>query len=92
MYWTEKKTEFWLTHKSRTLTDRLGNSIVVEQSLLFWGQYDFLVEGGHFTEAQLIEFGHDTVEEFSLPFTLGLQDAVAHLFIAFSEGKESREL
>ena len=83
MRWPEKQIEAWLTPSLRTLIDRHGDAIVVEQSSLFWEQYDFLVDNGHFTEAELVEFGHDTVEEFDLPFTLGIQDAVGHLYNAF---------
>ncbi|GAA4464081.1 hypothetical protein [Novipirellula rosea] len=85
MNWTKKQIETWLTPSERTLVDHRGNAIVLEQTQLFWEQYDFLIDHGHFTEAELIQFGHDTVEEFGLPFSLGIQDGVGHLFDSLSD-------
>lgn len=73
--------EDWLKQSERTLIDDNGDAILLEQSALFWEQFDELVEAGHFTESQLINFGHDTVAEFHLPFNLAIQDAVGHLYL-----------
>ncbi len=88
MQWTEKQMETWLTPSVRTLIDRHGDAIVLEQCLLFWEEYDFLIDNGHFTHAELIDLGHATVDEFKLPFPLGIQDAVAHLYNALTADEE----
>ncbi|QDV42543.1 hypothetical protein Enr13x_23910 [Stieleria neptunia] len=73
--------EDWLKPSERTLIDEHGDAILLEQFALFWEQFDELVEADHFTEAELIQFGHDTVAEFHFPFNLAIQDAVGHLYL-----------
>ncbi|WP_436717729.1 hypothetical protein U8335_13680 [Roseiconus lacunae] len=79
--------EDWLEQSERTLIDKHGDAILLEQSSLFWEQFDELLETGQFTEAQLIQFGHDTVAEFQFPFNLAIQDAVGHLYLGCFEGE-----
>lgn len=84
MKWTEHQIEDWLVPIKRTIVDGDGKSIELEQATLFWEYFDYLVNGNHFTEAELIELGWETVKEFGFPFSLGIQDAVAHLYQAHS--------
>lgn len=84
MRWTEKQIETWLDPITRTVTDAGGQAIELEQSTLFWEHFDELVERWDFTEAQLVGYGHDTVDEFQLPFALAIQDAVCHLYRSWS--------
>ncbi|MCO8122873.1 hypothetical protein NHH03_14085 [Stieleria sp. TO1_6] len=80
MTWTNEQIDVWMKPSKRTLMDANGDALVLEQTALFWEQFDELVDAGHFTVAQLIGFGNDTMEEFTLPFNLAIQDAVGHLY------------
>lgn len=80
MQWKESQTEAWLVPQTRTITDAEGEPIKLEQTTLFWELFDKLVWEHGYTEAKLVQFGRDTTNEFRLPFALGIQDAVAHLY------------
>ena len=80
MQWTENLIENWLRPSTRSLTLEGGASLRLEQSTLFWKQFDALVQNQHFTEIQLVNLGYETVAEFGLPFPLAIQDAVGHLY------------
>lgn len=75
-----KKIEACLVPATRTIVDADGVAIELEQTALFWDNFDFLTLNGFFTESELIEFGHATVAEFGLPFPMAIQDAVKHLY------------
>lgn len=76
--------EAWLVPQTRTITDADRRPIELEQTTLFWELFDELVEEHQFTEARLIQLGRDGTTEFGLPFELGIQDAVSHLYKAWS--------
>ena len=83
MKYTEHQIEAWLRPQTRTITDADGNAILLEQSTLFWTQFDRLINDYAFTEAELIGMGHEAFDEFGLPFALGIQDCVGHLHKAW---------
>lgn len=59
-----------------------GHATELEQATLFCEYFDFLIEGVHFTESELIHLGWETVKEFSIPFSQAVQNAIAYLFRA----------
>lgn len=84
MHCNEKQTEQWMQPQTRKIVDGNGHAIELEQTTLFWELFDELISDHGFTESKLIQLGRDTVAEHSLPFDLGIQDAVAHLYKAWS--------
>ncbi len=84
MRWKESQMEAWLVPRKRSIVDALGNAIELEQTTLFWELFDELIEKHQFDEPTLIQLGRDGITEFGLPFELGIQDAVAHLYKAWA--------
>lgn len=78
--YSENEIEAMLAPQTRIITDAKGKEIKLEQSVLFWTMFDTLIQEWSFTEAQLIGYGYDTTQEFGLPFSLAIQDAVSHLY------------
>lgn len=78
MKWTEQQIEEWLEPQTRTIIDRAGNEIHLEQTTIFWRQYDRLIAQGY-QEPDLIGCARDGEIHFGFPLAISIQNVVGHL-------------
>ena len=80
MRWTDEVIEDWLIQEQRLVRGPGNRVIELVQSVLFWEQFDYLRDRCFTSEEEIILLGIQTQREFSFPFSLGVQDAVAHAY------------
>lgn len=85
MRWTEKEIENWLVLDQRLIRHPDNKAVELAQSNLFWSQFDYLRDLCFISDEEIVLLGIQTQRELALPFSLGIQDAVAHAYNYYFE-------
>jgi hypothetical protein len=85
-FYTEKRTEKFLTYEIRCLTISDDTNRHVSGTCLMWHYYDFIVEYCKFSEQELIKMTLNSCIETELEFDVQLHELVGYIALEYRKG------
>lgn len=79
MRWTEKQIEEYLTEETRALTGSDGKPVSVTMFRTYWITYDAVRVDDTYTEAELVDWARERVEEEGHVFADAFRSNMGHL-------------
>lgn len=79
MRWTEKQIEEFLTEETRELTGSDGQPVSVTMFRTYWITYDAVRVDDAYTEAELVDWARQRVQEEGLAFANAFRSNMGHL-------------